>query len=135
MAVTPDSIRQHFPEFTDPVKYPDGTINFWLGIAAILVANTRRWVTLLDHGQELFVCHHLVLAAQNVNSASRGNPPGVSKGATTSQSVHDVAESYDAAGAAELNAGHWNLTTYGTQYIGLARMIGSGGVQLGGWCG
>jgi len=30
-----------------------------------------------------------------------------------------------------LNAGHWNLTVYGTRFIRFAKMFGAGPIQIG----
>lgn len=130
MTVTPSSFRANFPEFTSATDYPDATVNYWLGIGGKLL-RPDRWCDMLDHGLELFVAHHLVLARQAVQSAALGDTPGANTGVTTSEAVDKVSVSYDAGSTTlDANAGHWNATTYGVQFLMLARTAGSGGWQL-----
>jgi len=123
------TFRSDLPEFANATRFPDSRINFWLGIGNKLL-NAQRWADLLDHGLELFVAHHLTLAKQNEAAAATGGVPGVSTGAVSAKEVDKVSVSYDTSAGLEENAGHWNLTTYGTQLIRLARMVGSGGMQF-----
>jgi hypothetical protein len=53
-------------------------------------------------------------------------------GIVSSKSVDKVSVSYDTSGAMEAGAGHWNLTTYGTRYIRLVKLVGAGPLQIGG---
>jgi len=129
MTVTAASFRTDFPEFASTTTYPDATVNFLAGLSANLLDATR-WGALLDYGTELFIAHNLVLSAQSVKSSAAGGVPGASSGLTSSKAVDKVSVSYDTASAAVDGAGNWNLTTYGTRYIQLARMIGAGGIQL-----
>lgn len=130
MTVTPASFREHFPEFADIAIYPDATVSYWLGIGARML-RPDRWVDLIDHGLELFAAHHIALARQAVQASSFGGTPGANTGVVTSEAVDKVSVSYD-AGSTTLDegAGHWNATTYGVQFLQLARMAGSGGWQL-----
>lgn len=130
MTVTASSLRQNLPEFASTSDYPDATLTYWLGIGMKLL-RADRWGDMLDHGLELFTAHHLVLARQAVQSAALGNTPGANTGVVTSEAVDKVSASYDAASTTlDTNAGHWNATTYGVQFLMLARMAGSGGWQL-----
>lgn len=124
------TLRTDFPEFADGTKYPTGTVNFWLSVGAKLL-NAERWGELLDHGLELFTAHHLVVSARDVTAAAGGKGvPGTASGVVSSKSVGNLSLSYDTGAGIEENAGHWNLSTYGTQFINLARMVGAGPVQL-----
>ena len=121
--------RTDFPEFADAVRFPNGTITFWSGLGEKLNSQDKfgdMWVQAV----ELFTAHNLVLAAGNVAASAAGGLPGGTAGTVQSKAVGSVNVSYDTAGAMETNAGHWNQTTYGRQYIRLARLIGQGCYQL-----
>lgn len=130
MAVTIASFRSSFPEFIDPVKYPDGQITFWLTNAGLML-NAGRWAALLDLGTSLFVAHHISLQAKNAATAAFGGVPGAASGPVASKGVDKVNISYDVGSVAEEKGGHWNLTTYGQQYLRLANQVGIGPVQVG----
>jgi hypothetical protein len=85
---------------------------------------------LYNQGLELFTAHNIVLAAGNKASAAQGSIPGQANGVLTSKKVGSVGVTYDNTSAMELDAGHWNQTTYGRQYIRLARLLGQGCYQL-----
>ena len=124
------TFRSHFPEFASETLYPPTVVTFWSGIAEKLVIE-ERWDDLYDHGVELATAHYLSLAAGDQRQAAAGGIPGNStQGAITSQAVGGVSVSFDSSSALETDAGHWNATTYGRQFIRLARMIGMGGYQL-----
>lgn len=129
MTVTVSKFRTDLPEFEDALRYTDGLINFWMA-AALLRLPADRWDDLLDHGVELFTAHQIALSARAQDAAASGGIPGSGAGVVASKAVDKVSVSYD-TGAATLEAGgHWNLTTYGIQFLQLARMVGSGGIQL-----
>ena len=121
--------RQMFPEFGETADYASATISLWLVVAAKLV-DANRWGNLIDTGIGLFAAHNLVIQTGNIRAAEAGGIPGSTGGMIQSKAVGSVSVSYDATVTAELDAGHWNQTTYGRQYIHLARMIGAGCVQL-----
>ncbi len=76
------------------------------------------------------MAHELVLAAQNAKAAQVGGSPGQQGGIANSKTVGSVTVSYDASTSTEKDAGYWNLTTYGKQFIRLARIFGAGAIQL-----
>lgn len=121
--------RTDFPEFADSVRFTDSTITFWSGLGEQLISADRFGV-MHTQAVELFAAHNIVLAAGNVAASSAGGLPGGSSGAVQSKAVGSVNVSYDTSGAMENNAGHWNQTTYGRQYIQLARLLGQGCYQL-----
>ena len=121
--------RTDFPEFADASRYTANTVTFWSGIGEKLVSQDR-FGDLYTAAVELFTAHNLVLAAGNKAAAASGALPGGAGGAVASKAVGSVNVSYDTASSLELNAGHWNQTTYGRQYIRLARLIGQGCYQL-----
>ena len=133
MTVTHDSFRQAFPEFTDPANYPDGLIDFWLGLATKML-NAPRWVDFLDEGLMLFTAHNIVLEKQARDASRTGAAPGTNAGVVASKSVGPVSISYDTGAGIVQDAGHWNLTTYGTRFMWMVNMVGMGPVQISG-CG
>lgn len=120
--------RTDFPEFASTTDYTGSMLDFWSSIAAELVS-LDKWGNLYNQGISLFVAHNLVLQRKNMNAAS-GGVPGTSTGMLASKAVGRVSVGYDNSNVALDNGGQWNLTTYGMQYLQLARMIGVGGVQL-----
>ncbi|HVI10224.1 MAG TPA: DUF4054 domain-containing protein [Candidatus Binatia bacterium] len=128
--LTPAQLRTDFPEFEKSATYPDSTINFWICVASKLL-NPCRWDDMLKTAMELFVAHNLVLEVQAQQTALNDGWPGISKGAINNESAGAVSVGYDTASVLEADAGHWNLTVYGTRFIRLARMFGSGPIQVG----
>ena len=76
------------------------------------------------------MAHNLALAAGNQLAAMVGGAPGQIKGPVTSKSVDKVSVGYDSGAVALQDGGFFNLTTYGIQFLQLARMVGTGGIQL-----
>lgn len=124
-----DGFRDEFPEFEDDDVYPDSMLNFWAGLGDRLL-NVDRWGDLRTDGLKLFVAHNASLAAQNVANAAQGGVPGTGLGLVTSHSVGPVSESMDTQSSMEEGGGNYNLTTYGTTFLRLSRIVGSGGVQI-----
>lgn len=133
MTVTPQIFRANFAEFGNTATYPDSAINYWIGVSGRLL-NMNAWGNMLDDGTQLFVAHNLSLEAQAVKQSKVGGQPGVGTGPVASKAVDKVNISYDTASAIEKDAGHWNLTIYGTRFIRLAKMMGAGGLQITGGC-
>jgi hypothetical protein len=145
MTVTVDSFRQGFMgTFADPTRYPDETIQFWLGIAGLML--TSRWgptsakadvqpTSQLDYGTVLFTAHQIILEKQAADAAARGATPGLTTGAISGDTVAKVSRTYDTSAGLELEGGHWNLTTYGLRFLALAKMVGAGPVTINGGCG
>lgn len=121
--------RTDFPEFASTSAFPDSQVTFWSGMGEKLI-DSSRFGTLYTEAVELFTAHNLVLARQSQVAVSTGGLPGGNAGAVASKAVGSANVSYDAAGSMEINAGHWNQTTYGRQYIHLVRLIGQGCYQL-----
>lgn len=122
------TFRTNFPEFTAPL-YPDAMVTFWSNIAEKMVL-LKRWDNMWSEGVQLFTAHHLVFAKANINASAVGGLPGQTAGPTASKTVGAASITYDTNAGLELNAGHWNMSTYGKQFIHLARMFGAGAVQL-----
>lgn len=114
--------RAAYPQFVDATAYPDPAIALQLSLAGKMLPE-NRWSDLLDHGTGLFVAHYLTV---NAKAAKTGNV----QMPIASKAVDKVSVSYDTSASLIADAGHWNSTVYGVQFIQLARMIGAGGVQL-----
>ena len=130
MTISATDFRAIFPEFNSSATYPNGQVDFWIGFAYNFL-NPYRWGNSINHGAALFVAHNLALEAKAQASAAGGGVPGGEVGPVSSKSVGPASVSYDTGSGAEVNAGHWNLTTYGTRFIRLARMMGSGPLFVG----
>lgn len=137
MTVTFAQFITDFPEFNPAVT--QGAFNVWYDIAGLLL-NPIRWpntpsattgLSMLDRGAELFVAHNLALEQRAQAEASNGVPPGGTQGPLSAKSVGPVSVSYDTASGIEVDAGHWNLTIYGTRFIRLLRTVCAGPVQVG----
>ena len=121
--------RRNFPEFADTVAYPDSQIEFWTGLAELQVRSCiwkRAWVT----GMSLYIAHEITLASQNVKLSTSGGMPGTTAGVANNKTVGSVTVGYDSQSTSEKDAGYWNLTNYGKQFIRLARIFGAGAIQL-----
>ena len=130
--MTPADFRAILPEFTDTTRWPDAQVSFWLA-QGVLMLNEVRWGELLQQGLALYTAHQLALSdADRLGAASRIAPGTSAPGVVSSQSVGGASISYDTTSATEQGAGHWNLTTYGTRYLHLARQVGTGPVQVAG---
>lgn len=120
------TFREQFPEFANTTSYPDPMVEFWSDLADSLISEDK-WGTSKSYGVSLFTAHQLVLAKSNVDSTGL---PGQTAGPANSKTVGSASVSYDTSSSTELSAGHWNMTSYGKQYIRLARMFGVGTRQL-----
>lgn len=123
------AFRTAFPEFSSSVVYPTEMINIWVGLAAAMV-DQCRWKSQWNIGVSLYVAHELVLASQNVRASKVGGSPGQQGGVASQKTVGSVTVQYDPQTSTEKDAGYWNLTTYGKQFIRLARIFGMGPIQL-----
>lgn len=117
------AFRAHFPEFADDTAYPNALVAFWSGLVEKRLP-PLRWGELYAQGVELACAHYVAVATANAVS------PGQAQGLQTSKAVGDVSASYDVAAIAEQGGGHWNQTSYGRQFLELARTVGIGGAQL-----
>jgi hypothetical protein len=129
MALDVAKFRTDFPEFADASRYTPTMLNFWSGIGEKVIS-VDRFGDLYVSALELFTAHNAVFAAGNKTAAASGSLPGSANSIVQSKAVGSVHVAYENASAMELDAGHWNQTTYGRQYIRLARLIGQGCYQL-----
>jgi hypothetical protein len=118
-------------EFSNDVDYSDTSIQGWLDFS-LLMLNASRWGSWLDKGTELFVAHNLVMDKVRSDTAAVGGWPGLNKGVLSGETPGGgVSLSYNVEAGINKDAAHWNLTTYGTQFIYMARHIGAGPIQVG----
>ena len=126
---TVTEFRADFPQFQDETKFPTPVIEFRLGLADLILSETKH-DTLFKYMVGLFVAHHLSLWWQDQREIIAGGAGGASKGVVSSKSVHDVSVSYDTSMTMNPDAGFWNLTRYGQEYWQCFQLFGMGGRQL-----
>lgn len=119
------------PGLADPQRYPNALIQHYLTLAAAQL-DWHRWQDLYTEGTCDWTAHYVVIQVRNAQAAERGAVSGNAIGRVTSKSVGGVSVNYDTGGTEEQDGGHWNTTTYGSAFLRNARMVGSGGAQLGG---
>ena len=129
--ITPAQFRDDFPAFADRARFSDNAISMYLTLASKL-CDQHRFQDAFTMAQELYAAHHLALDAIDERSAAKGGIPGQDVGIVTAKSVGSLSKSMDASASLETDAGFWNQTTYGRRFIRLARMAGTGGVQVSG---
>lgn len=130
MAFTYGQFVESFPEFADPETYPPGTFEFWKGIATLSL-NACRWGALLDFGAQLFIAHNMLEQARALKVAANGGTSvGQVTGPLTAKAIDKISMAFNTDAVTLEGAGDWNATTYGVRFFQLARMIGSGGLQL-----
>jgi len=125
-----DQFRKDFPEFADAEKFTNGMIDFWAGVADSLL-NVSRWGDIRETGIKLFVAHNIALQASNVKASKfPGGVPGQATGLKSNQSAGQVSVGVDTQASIESSGGNYNLTTYGTTFLRLSKIMGMGGLQL-----
>lgn len=120
--------RANFPEFAEEAAYTDAQIAFWATFAELRL-NPGAWSDLWPMGVMLYTAHCVVLAKANSKVAAFAGTPGQNTGPLRDKAVKDVSLSYDTAAASIEGAGNYNLTTYGTRYYELMRLVGMGPIQ------
>ncbi|WP_426576686.1 DUF4054 domain-containing protein [Xenorhabdus stockiae] len=127
---TVEQFRTDFPEFTDPTRYPDIAIQFYLGQADTLLDQDRHGDQFV-YLAELFTAHYVELRGKAIaSSAMGGSVNSAGGGIVSSKSVDKVSVSYDTSGVINPDAGFWNNTTYGREFYWWWSMFGAGGRQL-----
>ena len=128
--MTAAQFRGLYPEFSDIAAYPDAIVELWIQTASDQL-DPLRWANLLFLGVANFTAHYLAIGRKNYLSASAGGAPG-GAGLANLKTVGRATVQLDTENTTVKGAGFWNLTTYGTQFIYFARMVGSGGQQVTG---
>lgn len=123
------AFRLAFPEFADPVRFSDQAVAIQVAVAKLRLP-VDRWAELYDHGCTLFVAHAMSLQDRANRSAAAGGSPGAIAAPLTAKAVDKVSASYDTSAVSLVDGGYWNQTSYGIQFLQLARLIGAGGIQL-----
>lgn len=121
--------RTDFPEFADEDVYTDSMCNFWAGLGQKINSEEvfgNAYIELI----ELFTAHNLSIQASNIAVSSVGGVPTGNGGAISSKTVGSVSVDYDSMSAAVADAGDYNLTSYGRQYVTLRRMMSHGVMQV-----
>lgn len=121
MAVDSVSFRVAYPAFADLIAYPPDTVTYWIGIAVGRL-DPLRWAELYDEGVNLFVAHRLAMAKL---SGATGLV-----GVVSSKSVGGVSVAYNTELGALEGGGNYNVTSFGRDFLMLARIVGMGGIQL-----
>jgi len=127
--VTLRQFRQMFPEFADSSVYIDEQVQPWLSLANQSL-NPFRWRQYYERAVGLFVSHELALSRMAQLQAQRGGAPGFGIGMVASKAVNGVSVSYNTSIGLIEGGGDLNLTIYGIQLLRLARMVGTGPVQV-----
>lgn len=130
MTISVAQFRADYPEFGSTAEFPASGVQFWLN-AAYSFLNASRWGAQLDIGAELYTAHNIALEARAKAESDAGGVPGSSVGPANSKSVDKVSVGFDTTVATEKDAGHWNLTIYGTRLYRMILMFGAGPVQVG----
>ena len=92
--------------------------------------NEARGGKVLRGGAELLGAPNRVLQGGDSADGAAGGEPGEVTGPATAKWVDKVSVGYDAQSVALTDGGFWNMSSYGIQFLQLARMIGTGGIQL-----
>jgi hypothetical protein len=128
--VDSDQFRANFTAFRNPTIYSDAMVQFWLQLAYQLL-NPWLWGALLDVGAQLFTAHNLVLEGVATAEAANGAPPAQVVGPVVTKTVGELTITYDVASGVDPSDTSWNLSTYGTRFIKMAKQIGTAPAQLG----
>lgn len=128
------TFRTVLPEFANSTTYTDAAITYWLTQGMLLLL-ASVWGTTLDQGLLYYTAHNLAIGRRNQLIAAAGGVPGEVKGATASKGVDKANVSYDTQGPQFAKAGLYNTTTYGLEFMRLARLVGIQGIRQIGGCG
>lgn len=128
--VTLTQFRAIYPIFEDSETYPEPQVQFFLDLADKTL-NPDRWGESFSFGASLFVAHFITRYALAAKEAANGGVGGLRGGVVSSESGDSVAVSFSVSESMESDAGHWNGTEWGRQYIHFARMFGAGPMQVG----
>lgn len=131
MDLDASTFRETFPEFGDPVAYPDKAVESRIRIATGFVSKSR-WGRLYEDGVLWLAAHYLALSGpvKKSGGATASGPIPAPNGAVASKSLGGASISYDTSVGLPENAGVYGATAYGRQYIVWLRAFGAGGIQL-----
>lgn len=126
--------REIMPAFTADIL-PDAVLQHYIDMANGVVLEAR-WHSLWKEGMRLYIAHFATLylgVPEAGASRQKIVNAGKVQGAMTSKTVGPVSVGYDNGQDATSDLtgwGAWKLTTYGTQFATLARMVGKGGMYV-----
>jgi hypothetical protein len=127
--VTLRQFRHLFPEFADSSVFVDEQVQPWLDLANQSL-NPFRWRQYYARGVGLMVAHELALSRMAQLQVQRGGAPGFGIGMVASKAVNGVSVSYNTSIGVIEGGGDLNLTIYGIQLLRLARIVGTGPIQV-----
>ena len=114
--------------FTGIGNLSQGALQIFVNLASASLSQDR-WQDSWTFAMALFVAHYATLHLKATEGAA-GNArqiaqAGLAKGVQVSKSA-DLSTGYQAITSGWESWGQWNLTMYGQQLIGMARLIGKG---------
>lgn len=132
-AYTVADFRAAMPGFSVDV-IGDEILNGYVEMAHNIVKEAR-WHSLWREGMRLYIAHFVTLYLNAPGEgATRGAmlKAGQMPGVITNKTVGPISVAYDATQATSDLTGWaaWKLTTYGTQFATLAKMLGKGGMLV-----
>lgn len=127
MTVTPTSFRLQYQEFADDNVYPDTLLNQYLKLAKMFIVQDV-WGDAWDYGVSLWTAHNVAIAGDKLNG---GDIFGIT-GIRTSAHVGEVGYTADPKVLFQGldGIGFYARSSYGIQFFQLAKMFGSGGLQV-----
>lgn len=120
-SITPDDLRDRFPEFSDPVEYPDSLIQGFIDDTECLMAE-GPWRCAFQRAQACLVSHYLTLHKWTADSDPLSS---IGKGAgATSETEGDVSITRRSGVNGQLQSGVpaddlYMITLYGRMYVQL----------------
>lgn len=135
--VNPSFTSAEFLELMPSFKgnIPDAVLEHYVTLAHSVVKEAR-WHGMWKEGMRLFIAHYLTLylmstAPDDADAVGVINAGGTN-GVATSKSVGQVSVNYDVNIAnGDLNGwAAWKLTTYGSQFATMARLLGKAGMYV-----
>jgi hypothetical protein len=126
-AYGPTDFLSVYPKFTTVI--PDVVLAMYIALASACLSRAR-WCEQWNFGMALFIAHYCTLYLQSEgqpgSTAGQVAASGLAKGIAVSQSVGDVSVSYEPVTSGFESWGAWQSTTYGTQLIAIAKIVGWG---------
>lgn len=124
-----------FPQFTG--KVPDSVLDFYIRLANNSLSYSR-WGDQWEMGMTLFVAHYITLYLQATAGLDANSPVqqvisnSLAQGLVASKSAGSLSKSYDYGSVNDDFAGYgtWKLTSFGQQFITIAKLIGKGGSYI-----
>lgn len=117
--ITITDFRTRYPEFSDPILYPDARIQMFIDDAVIWMSDETRWLDWYNLAQFCLVAHFLAVATLSENGDSNANFP------IKKQEVDDVLIE-QAVGDISPTMDNFHTTTYGQSYYRYLRMTFTG---------